>query len=104
GKIVLELQSHAIAMSPGQRQQGPSVEAVVAGSLDLAANELDRALAVDRQHVVGKSGQIHCRTPFLHRTRQRPSALSTLARAERCIGERGRAWPGGDDRGLSNLT
>ena len=59
GQLDLELQCRALAMAPGQRHQQPRVEALAARRLDLAADEVERALAVDRQHVIGKAGEIH---------------------------------------------
>src|SRR5438477_2046086 len=55
----LELQCRAVAMPAGQRHQHAGVEPVRAGGLDLAADEIEGALAVDRQHAIGKAGEIH---------------------------------------------
>src|SRR5947208_6019602 len=55
----LELQGRAVAMAARQRHQEPGVEPVRAGGLDLAADEIEGALAVDRQHAIGKAGEIH---------------------------------------------
>src|SRR5207253_974422 len=54
----LELQCRAVAMAAGQRHQHAGVEPVRAGGLDLAADEIEGALAVDRQHAIGKSGGV----------------------------------------------
>jgi hypothetical protein len=59
----LELQGGAVAMAAGQRHQEAGVEAVAAGGLDLTADEIERAVAVDRQHVIGKTGEIHREAP-----------------------------------------
>src|SRR5829696_6973866 len=69
----LELQCRAVAVQVGQRYQEPRVKAVAAGGLDLAANEIDRALPIYRPHVISKPCQIHwtllrtgsCRPPVL---------------------------------------
>jgi hypothetical protein len=42
-----------------QRHQHPGVQVIVARSLDLAADERDRALPVLRQYVVAEAGEIH---------------------------------------------
>src|SRR6266550_1227964 len=55
----LELQGRAVAMPAGQRHQHAGVEPVRAGGIDLAADEIEGALAVDRQHAIGKAGEIH---------------------------------------------
>src|SRR5205823_308071 len=49
----------AVAMPAGQRHQHAGVQPVRAGGLDLAADEIEGALAVDRQHAIGKAGEIH---------------------------------------------
>src|SRR5947207_12671244 len=58
-QLDLELQRRALAMAAGQRHQKAGVEAVAAGGFDLAADEIDSALPVDRQHIIGKAGEIH---------------------------------------------
>src|SRR6266542_1954661 len=54
----LELQGGTVAVAR-QRHQQPGVETVAAGRLDLAQDELDRALSVHGQHVVRKASQVH---------------------------------------------
>ena len=57
-QLDLELEGGA-ALAAGERHQQPGVAALLTGSLDLLADEVDRALAVGRQHVVGEAGEVH---------------------------------------------
>src|SRR5215468_2741382 len=55
----LELQGRAVAMPARQRHEHAGIETGRARGLDLAADEIDRALAVDRQYAIGEAGEIH---------------------------------------------
>src|SRR3954454_23425076 len=57
-QLDLELEGGA-ALAACQRHQQPGVAALLAGGLDLLADEVDGALAVGRQHVVRKAGEVH---------------------------------------------
>ena len=54
----LELKRDA-TVTAGQRHQQASIEAIAAGGLDLASDEVDRALPMYGQHVIRKASQIH---------------------------------------------
>ena len=58
-QLDLELQGGSLPVTTRQRNQHPGIEAVGAGRLDLAPDEVDRALPVNWQHVIAKAGQIH---------------------------------------------
>jgi hypothetical protein len=58
GQLDLELQRRA-TMAAGQWHQQPGRKAGLVGSLDLASDEVDRTLAVDRERIVGKPSQVH---------------------------------------------
>src|SRR4051812_36939185 len=57
-QLDLELERRA-TRAAGERHQQTGVAALLAGGLDLTADEVDRALAVGRQHVVGEAGEVH---------------------------------------------
>jgi hypothetical protein len=61
-QLDLELQRGA-ALAARQRHQEPGVAPLAPGGLDLAADELDRASAVGRQHVVREAGEVHGGAP-----------------------------------------
>ena len=61
-QLDLELQRRT-AMAAGQRHQQPGRKAGLAGGLDLEPDEVDRALAVDRQHVIRKASKVHGNSP-----------------------------------------
>jgi hypothetical protein len=54
----LELQ-RCTAMTAGQRHQQAGREPSLSSGLDLASDQVDRTLAVDRQDIVGKAGKVH---------------------------------------------
>src|SRR3954447_26825181 len=53
------------ALAAGERHQQAGVAALVAGGLDLLADEVDGALAVGRQQVVGEAGEVQGGPPDL---------------------------------------
>jgi hypothetical protein len=71
-QLDLELQ-RGTAMAAGQRHQQPGRETGLPGGLDLASDQVDRTLAVDRQHIVGKAGKIHGDPPGMDQVWIRPA-------------------------------
>ena len=74
----LELERCA-AQSTGERNQEPSLQALLPGRLDLVADEADRGLPVYRQNVIGEACEIQ---RDLHRSggrATRPRAVRALA-------------------------
>jgi len=53
-------------MAAGQRNQQAGREAGLAGGINFELDEVDRALAVDRQHIIGKPGKVHSDPPDLN--------------------------------------
>jgi hypothetical protein len=64
GQLDLELQRRA-TMAAGQWHQQPGRKAGLVGGLDFASDEVDRTLAVDREHIVRKPSQVHGDPPGL---------------------------------------
>src|ERR1700730_10588468 len=52
GQLDLELERRAVAVAAGLRHQQSRIQALAVRGLDLSLDEIDRALAIDRQHVV----------------------------------------------------
>jgi hypothetical protein len=77
-QLDLELQ-RGTAMAAGQRHQQPGRETGLPGGLDLASDQVDRTLAVDRQHIVGKAGKIHGDPPGMDQPGPRIDSLVGLA-------------------------
>ena len=58
GEFDLELERSS-ALSPCQWNEQPRIELTMASGLDLALDEFDRALAIHRQYVIRKAGNVH---------------------------------------------
>jgi hypothetical protein len=63
GQLDLELQGR-VTVAPRQRHQQPGGEAFTPSGLHLLADEIDRLLAIDWQHVIGKPSKIHWFLPI----------------------------------------
>jgi len=63
-QLYFELQRCPVAVASGQRYEHAGAEPAFAGSFDLAVNKFDCTLAVDRQHIIRKTSQIHRDAPM----------------------------------------